>query len=52
MTSGNMSEEPIVSRNDEAWPRLSIARGCFLLHNRDIRTRVDDSVVQIFEGRE
>jgi hydrogenase maturation protein HypF len=52
MTSGNMSEEPIVSRNDDAWPRLSILADAFLLHNRDIRTRVDDSVFQIFEGRE
>ena len=52
MTSGNMSEEPIVSRNEDAWPRLHTLADAFLLHNRDIRTRVDDSVFQIFEGRE
>ena len=52
MTSGNMSEEPIVSRNEEAWARLHTLADCFLLHNRAIRTRVDDSVLQIFEGRE
>jgi hydrogenase maturation protein HypF len=52
MTSGNMSEEPIVSRNEDAWPRLHALAGHFLLHNRDIQTRVDDSVVQIFEERE
>ena len=52
MTSGNMSEEPIVSRNEAAWPRLHTLADAFLLHNRDIRTRVDDSVFQIFEGRE
>jgi hydrogenase maturation factor HypF (carbamoyltransferase family) len=52
MTSGNMSEEPIVSRNEEAWPRLHTLADYFLLHNRAIRTRVDDSVFQIFEGRE
>jgi hydrogenase maturation protein HypF len=52
MTSGNMSEEPIVSRNEEAWPRLHMLADYFLLHNRAIRTRVDDSVLQIFEGRE
>ena len=52
MTSGNMSEEPIVSRNEDAWPRLHTLADYFLLHNRDIRTRVDDSVFQIFEGRE
>jgi hydrogenase maturation protein HypF len=52
MTSGNMSEEPIVSRNAEAWPRLHSLADYFLLHSRAIRTRVDDSVFQIFEGRE
>jgi hydrogenase maturation protein HypF len=52
MTSGNMSEEPIVSRNQDAWPRLHALADHFLLHNRAIQTRVDDSVLQIFEGRE
>ena len=52
MTSGNMSEEPIVSRNEDAWPRLHSLADYFLLHNRDIRTRVDDSVFQTFEGRD
>ncbi len=51
MTSGNMAEEPIVSRNDEARPRLHTLADHFLLHNRPIQTRVDDSVVQLFEGR-
>jgi hydrogenase maturation protein HypF len=52
MTSGNLSEEPIVSRNHEASPRLKGLADHFLLHNREIQTRVDDSVVQCFEGRE
>ena len=52
MTSGNMSEEPIVSRDEEAQPRLHMLADHFLLHNRAIQTRVDDSVVQTFEGRE
>lgn len=52
MTSGNMSEEPIVSRNEEAQPRLHTLADRFLLHNRAIQTRVDDSVFQTFEGRE
>ncbi len=52
MTSGNMSEEPIVGRNEDAWPRLHALADYFLLHNRAIQTRVDDSVFQIFEGRE
>jgi hydrogenase maturation protein HypF len=55
MTSGNLSEEPIVSRNQDAWPRLKDLADHFLLHNREIQTRVDDSVVESvesFEGRE
>ncbi len=52
MTSGNMSEEPIVSVNREAGPRLRGLADYFLLHNREIQARVDDSVVQVFEGRE
>jgi hydrogenase maturation protein HypF len=51
MTSGNLSEEPIVSRNDEV-SRLQNLADYFLLHNRKIQTRVDDSVVQSFEGHE
>jgi hydrogenase maturation protein HypF len=50
MTSGNLSEEPIVSRNEEAG-RLAGLADYFLLHNREIQTRVDDSVLQSFEGR-
>jgi hydrogenase maturation protein HypF len=52
MTSGNLSEEPIVCANAEAWPRLHDLADHFLLHNRRIQTRVDDSVVQTFEDRE
>ena len=51
MTSGNVSEEPIVNRNEGAWERLKGLADHFLLHNREIQTRVDDSVVQGFEGR-
>jgi hydrogenase maturation protein HypF len=52
MTSGNLSEEPIVSRNEDAWPQLKGLADYFLFHNRDIQTRVDDSVVRTFENRE
>jgi hydrogenase maturation protein HypF len=52
MTSGNLSEEPIVVSNEEAMRQLDPIADWFLLHNRDIATRVDDSVVRIFEGRE
>ena len=52
MTSGNLSEEPIVTNNQEAMLQLGAVADWFLLHNRDIATRVDDSVVRTFEGRE
>ena len=52
MTSGNMSEEPIVTGNREAALRLGSIADAFLFHNRDIHTRVDDSVVRIFDGKE
>ena len=52
MTSGNLSEEPIMISNHEAVLALGGVADWFLLHNRDIATRVDDSVVRSFEGRE
>jgi hydrogenase maturation protein HypF len=52
MTSGNLSEEPIVISNEEAVERLGPVADWFLLHNRGIYMRVDDSVVRTFEGRE
>lgn len=47
MTSGNLSEEPIVKDNKTAIERLSAMVDAFLLHNRDIFMRVDDSVVRL-----
>jgi hydrogenase maturation protein HypF len=44
MTSGNLSEEPIAKDNDEALRRLGRIADCFLLHNRDIHAKYDDSV--------
>ena len=51
MTSGNLSEEPIATGNKEARERLSKLADAFLMHNRDIHIRCDDSVVRVFDHR-
>jgi hydrogenase maturation protein HypF len=50
MTSGNLSEEPIAYRNDEAIERLRGIADLFLVHDRDIVTRCDDSVARVIAG--
>jgi len=50
MTSGNMSEEPIAIDNDDAFLRLSGIADYFLIHDRDIYLRSDDSIVRRSDG--
>jgi len=50
MTSGNLSEEPICKDNDEALTRLNGIADYFILHNRDIHSRYDDSVYLVEKG--
>lgn len=51
MTSGNVSDEPICYKNEEAFHRLSMIADYFLFHNRDIHMRCDDSVTRVFEKK-
>jgi len=50
MTSGNMSEEPICIDNEDAFKRLSEIADYFLVHNREIYLRSDDSIVKHTAG--
>ncbi len=51
MTSGNRSEEPIVRGNDEALDRLRGLADAFLVHDREIVLRADDSIIRVIAGR-
>ena len=52
MTSGNVSEEPISFNNEEAVKKLSGICDYFLMHDRDIFSRFDDSVTKVFRKKE
>ena len=51
LTSGNVSDEPIVYRDEEALDRLGGIADAFLVHDRAIHIRTDDSVARAFRGR-
>jgi hydrogenase maturation protein HypF len=50
MTSANLSEEPIAIDNDEALARLGVIADAFLMHDREILQRCDDSVAAVVDG--
>jgi hydrogenase maturation protein HypF len=50
MTSGNVSDEPIAKDDDEALRKLGRIADAFLVHDRAVHTRADDSVVRIVAG--
>jgi hydrogenase maturation protein HypF len=51
MTSGNVSDEPIAYEDSDALERLGSIADAFLLHDRPIHTRVDDSVIRAAGAR-
>ncbi len=51
MTSGNLSEEPIAFEDGDALARLGSIADLFLVHDRPIASRCDDSVARIVAGR-
>jgi len=52
MTSGNISSEPIVYQDNDGLKRLNGIADYYLIHNREIHIRTDDSVCRIVEGKE
>ncbi|WP_455280158.1 carbamoyltransferase HypF, partial [[Eubacterium] cellulosolvens] len=51
MTSANPPNEPIVVDNDQAIKKLGNVVDYFLLHNRNIEQRCDDSVIRLISGK-
>jgi hydrogenase maturation protein HypF len=51
MTSGNLSDEPIAHRDEDALARLGGVADAFVAHDREIVTRCDDSVARVIAGR-
>ncbi|MEJ2702227.1 MAG: carbamoyltransferase HypF, partial [Sedimentisphaerales bacterium] len=51
MTSGNISDEPLICKNDVALERLGRVADAFLMHNREIYRQVDDSILHLIAGQ-
>jgi len=49
MTSGNISDEPLICKNELALERLDCIADAFLIHDREIYRQVDDSIVHFIE---
>ena len=49
MTSGNMSDEPLICKNEQALEKLGGVADAFLMHDREIYRQVDDSIVHFVD---
>ncbi len=50
MTSANLSDEPLICRNDVALQRLGEVADAFVVHDREIHRQVDDSIIHLIDG--
>ena len=50
LTSGNVADEPQCTANDDARVRLAGIADAFLMHDRDVASRIDDSVARVLHG--
>lgn len=51
VTSGNLAEEPVAISNEETRERLLSLADVYLMHDRDIHVRCDDTLVRVFDGQ-
>jgi hydrogenase maturation protein HypF len=51
MTSGNISDEPLICKNEQALERLACIADAFLMHDREIYRQVDDSIVHFVDSQ-
>jgi len=49
MTSGNISDEPLICKNEKALERLGDVADAFLMHDREIYRQVDDSILHLVD---
>ncbi|MBA7681527.1 Carbamoyltransferase HypF [subsurface metagenome] len=50
MTSGNISDEPLICKNEQALEKLGCIADAFLMHDREIYRQVDDSIVHFVDS--